>query len=118
MNSNANTIENMAQVVQNNKMVCMREGGSVQEWFHQTYQGYSQTYELSSTTPELIQDLRSGRCDFLLLIKWEYDLAATDLSMNPDCSLEIRGQPLYSAYGGWMVLNDYSDKCTVLVRDV
>jgi hypothetical protein len=94
--------------------ICMTSKGSVHEWFMQNYPDYPDELQyLDSKLEELIAAVRRRDCEVAIVLRFEYDTAAANATMNPNCNLEIIGQPLQNVRGGWAVLNDYSDKCTV-----
>uniref|UniRef100_A0A7S4QAT7 Uncharacterized protein n=1 Tax=Alexandrium monilatum TaxID=311494 RepID=A0A7S4QAT7_9DINO len=61
--------------------------------------------------------LAAKKCDVTLTGRFEYDFLKGSKDVNNDCKLEVVGTTLRQGSGGYMVYDDYHDKCTVIVRD-
>jgi hypothetical protein len=65
-----------------------------------------------------IKELVKGRCDTALAWHINYDAARVKKKFNPDCKLHKVGGILQSSRGGWSLLQDSTDKCTILIQQV
>lgn len=98
--------------------ICWTKGSPVQTWFDREYPGYEGARAESVNAVELFDDLFAEKCDGIVASYNEFSEATHNPESEQRCALQIVGEHLLRLDSGFMVLNDYREQCTTLVRDV
>ncbi|CAE7508392.1 GRID1 [Symbiodinium sp. CCMP2456] len=112
------SFSSLSGAVNKNKNVCVAANSADHDWFRATFPNYRNLIPVAGGPTERARRLREGTCDVATLAKFEYEFLRQSHSVNPNCYMQTIGEPLQSTAAGWMVLNDVTDSCTSLVRDV
>eukprot|EP00929_Paragymnodinium_shiwhaense_P086585 TRINITY_DN4708_c0_g2_i1.p1 TRINITY_DN4708_c0_g2~~TRINITY_DN4708_c0_g2_i1.p1 ORF type:complete len:741 (-),score=114.36 TRINITY_DN4708_c0_g2_i1:399-2621(-) len=99
--------------------ICVWSGTAQEDQMHLLIAKEAPQYaKLHRTSRHPLDALLAGDCQGAIAARTEVASAIHSLEKNPCCTLAIAGPDLTFTEGSWMVKNDYTEKCSVLVRDV
>lgn len=107
----------LQQAVRKEKTICTTSSGWRLAWMKEAFPGYDKIHE-EKRNMDMANALFSGKCDAMLMGMDEFNELAFTPQLKRRCELYVVGLPLNKKEAGWMVENDHTKDCTVLLRDV
>jgi hypothetical protein len=105
------------EAVRQKKKICMLENIPLHEWFDSKFSQYKEVVLSDSFATQKLA-IKSGKCQAVLMNRFEFDLLTADPAVDPACTWQIVGQPIRAVKGGYMMINDHTQKCTAMARDI
>merc|ERR1712083_1285434 len=88
-----------------NAQICIEEG-QMQQWFKRTYASYKRVRYFPEEVGDglsLAPHLVNKECDAIIVLNtvWKQDMQ-NNRQVNPDCNMQLIGEPLFTVVGGFM----------------